>query len=243
MIRMLAALIFVIIFLLVSLILIPVGLLIGRINKKAGDWYAQAIVAWAFKVVGFIAGAKVTETGREKLPRDEAVLYVANHRSIFDIVLLDARIPAPTAIVAKKEMKKVPILSWWMILKHCKFLDREDLKQNLQIILECIEDAKNGQTILIYPEGTRSKSESELDIAPFKEGSMKIALKSGIKVVPVALHGTRDLLEKQFPRIRPGKVTISYGDPIDPKALDKEQQKHLGELCREKILEMLDPDN
>ena len=72
---------------------------------------------------------------------------------------------------------------------------------------------------------------------------MKIALKSGVKVVPVAIHGTRELFEKHLPFIRPGKVTITYGDPIDPGTLDKEQQKHLGEICRERILEMLKEEN
>lgn len=243
MIRGILAILFVLIFLTVSLILIPIAYLIGLFDRHARDVYAQSLVAWGFRVIGVIVGAKVTEKGREKLPRGEAALYVANHRSIFDIVLLDARMPAPTAIVAKKEIKKYLVLSWWMILRNCKFLDRDDIKQNLKIILECIDDAKKGQTILIYPEGTRSKAESELDMGPFKEGSMKIALKSGVKVVPVAIHGTRELFEKHLPFIRPGKVTITYGDPIDPGTLDKEQQKHLGEICRERILEMLKEEN
>lgn len=239
MIRLILALIFVIAFLIVSLILIPIAYIIGLFSRSARDAYSQAVVAWAFRVVGFIAGAKVTERGREKLPAGEAALYVANHRSFFDVVLLDGRMPVPTAIVAKKELKAVPMLNWWMILKNCKFLDRSDIKQNLKIVLECIEEAKSGQTILIFPEGTRSKGDSELDMLEFKEGSMKIALKSGVKIVPVAIHGTRDIMEKHFPIIKSADVTITYGDPIDPKTLDKEQQKHLGALCREKILEML----
>ncbi len=239
MIKLILALVFVIAFLIVSLILIPIAYIIGLFSRSARDAYSQAVVAWGFRVVGFIAGARVTEKGREKLPKGEAALYVANHRSYFDIILLDSRMPVPTAIIAKKELKAVPMLNWWMVLKHCKFLDRSDIKQNLKIVLECIEEAKNGQTILIFPEGTRSKGDSELDMLEFKEGSMKIALKSGIKVVPVAIHGTRDILEKQFPLIKASDVTISYGDPIDPASLDKEQQKHMGALCREKILEML----
>ena len=239
MIRLIVALVFVIVFLIVSLILIPIAYIIGLFGLSARDAYSQAVVAWAFRVVGFIAGARVTEKGRDRLPKGETALYVANHRSIFDVVLLDGRMPVPTAIIAKKEMKAVPILNWWMMLKHCKFLDRSDIKQNLKIVLECIEEAKNGQTILIFPEGTRSKGDSELDMLEFKEGSMKIALKSGVKIVPVAIHGTRDILEKHFPIIKSADVTITYGEPIDPKSMDKEQQKHLGALCREKILEML----
>ena len=104
MIRGILAILFVLIFLTVSLILIPIAYLIGLFDRHARDVYAQSLVAWGFRVIGVIVGAKVTEKGREKLPRGEAALYVANHRSIFDIVLLDARMPAPTAIVAKKEL-------------------------------------------------------------------------------------------------------------------------------------------
>lgn len=239
MIRIIIVMLFVVIFLLVSLVLIPIGYGIGLFSMPARDRYAQAMISWAFSVVGFLAGAKVTVKGKEKVPRDEAVLYVANHRGMFDIVLLYAQMFRATSIVAKKEIKKVPILSWWMILMRCRFMDRNDMKQSLQVILGCIEDAKNGISILIYPEGTRSKGESELDMNPFKEGSFKIALKSGVKIVPVAIHGTREILERQFPRIRAGKVTISYGTPIDPKTLDKEAQKHIAEICQEQVRHML----
>lgn len=239
MIRFILVLLFVIVFLLVSLILIPIGYLIGVFSKPAKDRYAQGMISWAFSVVGFIAGAKVTVKNKDRVPKDEAVLYVANHRGFFDIILLYAEMFRPTAIVAKKEIRMVPILSWWMVLMHCRFMDRRDMKQSLRVILECIEEAKNGISILIYPEGTRSKGESELDMNPFKEGSFKIATKAGVKIIPVAIHGTREILERQFPRIRSGRVTISYGEPIDPKDLDKDQQKRIGEICQEKVLAML----
>lgn len=240
MIRITIVLLFVIIFLIFSLILIPVSYLIERFNKPAADRYSQAIISWAFSVVEFLAGVKVTTRGSENVPRDEAVLYASNHRSIFDVILIYARMFRPTGIVAKKEIKKVPILSWWMIRMHCRFMDRDDMKQSLKVILECIEEAKNGISIFIFPEGTRTKGDSELDMLPFKEGSFKVATKAGIKIIPVAISGSRKILERQFPRIKPGKVTISYGDPIDPKDLDKEQLKHIGELCQDKIREMLE---
>ncbi len=239
MIRLIIVLLFVILFLLVSLILIPIGYLIGVFSRNTKDKYAQAMISWAFSVVGALAGAQVTVKNKENIPRDEAVLYIANHRSMFDIVLLYAQMFRPTAIVAKKEIKKVPILSWWMILMHCRFMDRSDMKQSLQVILGCIEDAKNGISILIYPEGTRSKGESELDMNPFKEGSFKIALKSGVKIVPVAIHGTREIFERQFPRIKPNKVTIAYGMPIDPQKLDKDHQKEIAKTCQSQIRDML----
>ncbi len=242
MLRLIIVLLFVVSFLLVSLILIPIGYLIGLFDMPSRDRYAQVMISWAFGVVGFLAGARVTVKGKESVPKEEAVLYVANHRGFFDIVLLYAQMFRATAIVSKKEIKRVPILSWWMILMRCRFMDRKDLKQSLQVILGCIEDAKSGISILIYPEGTRSKGESELDMNPFKEGSFKIAIKSGIKIVPVAIHGTREILERQFPRIKPNKVTISYGNPVDPGILDKEQLKHIAQICQNDIRRMLEAE-
>ena len=128
MIRLLIVLLFVIIYLIFSLILIPIGYLIGLFSKSAKDRYAQAMISWAFRVVGLLAGARVTVKNKECVPKDEAVLYVANHRSMFDIVLLYAEMFRPTAIVAKKEIKMVPVLSWWMVLMHCRFMDRADMK-------------------------------------------------------------------------------------------------------------------
>ena len=104
MIRLIIVLLFVILFLLVSLILIPAGYIIGIFSCPARDRYAQAMISWAFSVVGFLAGAKVTVRDKDRIPKDEAVLYVANHRGMFDIVLLYAQMFRATAIVSKKEI-------------------------------------------------------------------------------------------------------------------------------------------
>ncbi len=239
MIRLILAALFLLFMMLASLILIPIAYLIGLFDLKARDRYAQAMISWTFSVVGFIAGAKMTVKGFDRVPRDEAVLYVANHRSMFDIVLLYSLMFRPTGIVSKREVEKVPVFGWWMKLMHCRFMDRKDMRQSLQVILECIEEAKNGYSILIYPEGTRTKGESELDMLPFKEGAFKIASKSGIKIIPVAIHNTRNIFEAHFPMLKSQKVTISFGEPIDVKLLDKEELKHLGEKSRNEILRML----
>ncbi len=239
MIRLIIVVLFIVVFLTVSLILIPIGYLIGLFDMKARDRYSQAMITWAFSVVGFLSGARITKKGFDKVPKDEAVLFVANHRSMFDIVLLYAQMFRPTGIVSKKEIKMVPVFGWWMKLMHCRFMDRDDMRQSLQVILECIEEAKNGFSILIYPEGTRTKGESELDMLPFKEGSFKIATKAGIRIVPVAIHNTRRILEEHFPLIKGSDVTISFADPIDPRELGKDEQKHIGARCREEIIRML----
>jgi 1-acyl-sn-glycerol-3-phosphate acyltransferase len=97
---------------------------------------------------------------------------------------------------------------------------------------------KNGISIFIFPEGTRNKHEEPL-LLPFKEGSFKMAEKSGCPIVPVALTNTREIFENHLPFVHPCKVIIEYGTPIHPNELSKEEKKHLGGYTQKMIEEML----
>ncbi|HAV90286.1 MAG TPA: 1-acyl-sn-glycerol-3-phosphate acyltransferase, partial [Eubacterium sp.] len=118
----------------------------------------------------------------------------------------------------------------------CLFLDRSSAKAGLKTILQAIDYAKNGTSIFIFPEGTRSKDGT---VAEFKAGSFKIAEKSGVPVIPVAFYNTESIFEKQKPYIKAAKVTMEYGDPIYIDELPKEEKKKVNEMARGAILEML----
>ena len=242
MLRIIIAFIFLLLFLIVSIPLIGIDYAIRLFSKEKSDMMALVIVTWAFRVLDLIAGIKLEISGQENIPDDEAVLFVSNHRSIFDIVILYGYLGKKkklTGFVAKKETKNLPVIGWWMRLLHCKFLDRKDLRQGMQVILECIEDVKKGISIVIYPEGTRGKGSDEKEMAPFKEGSLKIAVKSGSKVVPVAMSNTRAVFEEHLPFLKGNTVRMTFGQAIDTKELSKEEQKHLGEMTRDRIAQML----
>ncbi len=193
------------------------------------------------KVLGLIVrltGSKVTVLGRENIP-DCAVLYVGNHRSYFDIVVSYPQFPGPTGFVAKKEMGRYLTLTAWMRLVNCVFLDRGDIRSSLKTILEAVDRVKNGISLWIFPEGTRNASEDITQLMPFREGSMKIAEKSGCPVIPVAITGTREIFEDHMPWIRPSRVTIEFGKPIYLKELPSEVRKRSGAYIREQIIELL----
>ena len=120
---------------------------------------------------------------------------------------------------------------------YCLFLNRDDLRAGMQVILTSIEYINRGISIFVFPEGTRS---TEKEMLPFKEGSMKIAAKTGCPVIPVAITNSASIWEKQFPKIRPCKVIVEYGTPVNPKELSKEEQKFLGAYMRETLQTMLD---
>ncbi len=237
-------LVFVAVFLILYLILgIPVlcaEWLIAKRFPYAADISQLRMVQWGFKCILALAGVKLTVSGEEHIPKDTAVLYIGNHRSFFDIVITYSRCPGLTGYVAKDSMLKVPLLSVWMKRLHCLFLNRDNVKEGLKTILTGIDQIKHGISICIFPEGTRAKGEDETQLLPFKEGSMKMASKTGCPVIPMAITGSADIFENHFPWIRPADVKPTYGEPIYPGELSRDDQKHLGSYTREKIINLLE---
>ncbi|MBR2258433.1 MAG: 1-acyl-sn-glycerol-3-phosphate acyltransferase [Blautia sp.] len=239
MIRLIVCVVSVGLFFLVSLVLLPIEWLFGKISPKTRDIHALRIVQWMFRVVLFFSGTKITVIGKERVPKDQAVLYIGNHRSIFDVVITYSMVPGLTGYVAKTELLRIPILSSWMKLLHCLFLDRKDIRQGMKTILSAIELVRNGVSIFIYPEGTRGKSENVSEMLEFHEGSFRISTKTGCLIVPVAINHSSAILEDHFPRLKPTHVIVEYCEPIDPGKLTKEEQKRLGVKTRLMIQEKL----
>lgn len=227
-----------ILYVILTILSIPAYLIewiIRQFNEKAAAKIAQAIVRVVFNIVMFVSGCKKTIIGVENIPADTPVMYAANHRSFYDIILAYATVPNQTAFISKKEIKKMPCVAQWMYFLNCMFMDRGDVKQNLNIILRAISLVKDGYSVYIAPEGTRNATDTLLD---FKEGSMKIATKGKCPIIPVCLHGTEEIFENNLPWIRKGKIRIEYGKPIYPDELDKETKKHLGAYVRGIVADM-----
>lgn len=236
MIRFLLVAIFLVLFLIGSIPLLIIEWIIGHFNIDLKDRSSLAIVKWAFNVIIFLTGVDITVLGEENVPKDEAVLYVANHRSYFDIVLTYVRVPRLTGYISKIEVERVPLLRNWMRNLHCLFLDRQDIKQGLKTILTGIEKLKSGISICIFPEGTRNKEKDTF--LPFHGGSFKLAEKSGCPIIPIALNNVADIFEDHSPKIKKTKVVIEYGKPIYPNQLDKEIKKNLAGYVSDQIKDM-----
>lgn len=226
-------------FLILSLPVYLILRIVGLFNKHTMTVLSQKMSVLFFKFVMIFSGTKRIIVGKENIPAGEAVLYAGNHRGLADIAVAYVTVPTQTGFVAKKEMKNVPVMSWWMKNMHCLFLDREDLKAGLKTILEGIDYMKQGYSMFIMPEGTRNKQEGLL---PFKEGSLKMAEKTGCAIIPVAITNSDAVFERQYPWVKKATVVIHYGKPIYPNDLDKETKKHLGSHVRDIIAEMLKED-
>ena len=238
MIRAILALLFAVLYLILGIPVLFVEWIIRKCNRHAADISSLRMVQWAFRVIMFICGVKLTVIGEENVPKDVPVLYIGNHRSYFDIIITYSRCPRLTGYIAKDTMGKVPLLNIWMKRLYCLFLDRTDMKKGLKTILTGIDQIKTGISMCIFPEGTRNKTDDLM--LPFKEGSFKIAEKSGCPIIPMAITNSADVLEAHMPRVKKAHVIVEYGKPIYPNELDKEQKKKIGAYCQNVIAEMLE---
>lgn len=239
MIRFILVCIAVIGYLILSIPILIVEWIIGKFNPRAKDISSLRIIQAVFKFILWLTGVKVTVIGEENVPKDQPVLYIGNHRSFFDILLTYSRCPGLTGYVAKAEMEKIPLLSNWMRYLYCLFLDRSDIKKGMKTILACIDLIKSGISVCIFPEGTRSRADSDLELLDFHEGSFRVATKTNCPIVPIALNNTCDIFEKHFPLIRKTHVVVEYCKPIIPSELSREDKKFIGKYTRNVILETL----
>lgn len=226
----------------VSIPLLLIECIVRKINEKASAAFAIRVVQIAFNVAMFVSGCKKHISGLENIPQDQPVMFAANHRSFYDILLAYSSIASrhvQVAFISKIEIKKFPMIAQWMYFLNCLFMDRGNMKQNMEVILKAISLIKEGYSIYIAPEGTRNATDTLL---PFKEGSMKIATKTKAPIVPVCIKHTEEIMENHLPWIRGGHIYIEYGKPIYPDQLEGDDKKYIGAYVQKIIQGMYDKE-
>lgn len=219
----------------------PIMLILFYLRKKHMDLsmnVTRNIVRKLISVMLFFSGTRIKKEGLENIP-DEAALFVSNHRSYYDTISSYMFMNRPTGFVAKKELKSIPFLSHWMELMGCVFLDRNDVKEGFKAILKAIDTIKEGYSIVIFPEGTRNRSENMDVPLKFREGSLKIASRSHCMVVPVAVKNTENCLEAHFPWVRANTVRITFLKPFYVDDIPLEERKFSANFVRGLIEEDL----
>ena len=175
------------------------------------DSCAQAIARnWARSAIS-ANGSVIKVSGIENVPTAGGVLFIANHQSNFDIPILIGFVPRDKGFIAKNELLKVPVFSMWMKYLGCVFIDRNDARQSLRMLNQAAERLKEGHSLVIFPEGTRSKDGI---VGQFKSGSLKIALKANVPIIPVTINGSIDIMPKGSSFIKSADVEIIISPPL-----------------------------
>lgn len=197
----------------------------------------KATSAWANSLLK-VAGVRVNVHGLENLPKDQNVLFIGNHQGNFDIPIYISKIPVPKGFVSKIEVKKIPGVSTWMEYMNCVFMDRSNLRKAGEAIIQGVKVLKNGHSLVIFPEGTRSKGDK---MGEFKAGSFKLATKSKVPIVPVTMSGSYKIMESNKRKwiIKPANVDLYIHPAIETTNLTKEEQdilpKKVYEIVKSKL--------
>lgn len=188
------------------------------------------VMHWSQNILKAV-GVKVNIRGIENIPKGTCV-FVSNHQGNFDFLVILAIIDKSIGFLAKTEILKLRIVSDWMKKMHCVFINRNDVRDSLKAINQGVENVKNGYSMVIFPEGTRSKSSN---LGEFKKGALKLATKTDVPIVPIVLDGTYKMFEDGNGRLKSGTVEMSILKPIDVNEMDRKQKAELSEVLRDKI--------
>lgn len=184
----------------------------------------QKVSRWAAVLLRHIR-MQVAVEGRENLPKaGEVVVFAANHQSYMDIPILLANLDFPHPLMAKKELGKIPFLSGWMNELGCVYVDRDDARASVSALKKAEKTLKEGSSFIVYPEGTRAKSDT---MGEFKAGAVRMAYKTGVPVVPVAIDGSYKALEGNRWRLQKSSVRLVILPPVPTQGLSREEQKQL----------------
>ena len=180
----------------------------------------------------FLAGVRLEVEGTEHLPREEAVVLMANHQSNFDVLALMVAVPLSYRWLAKKELFGIPLFGWAMRRAGCVSIDRRNREAAIASMQQAADRAARGESVIVFPEGTRSPDGRVL---PFKKGGFMLAIESGAPIVAIAVAGGERIMPKYARRIRRGTMRVRILPPLWTAGLDFADRDDLMERVRHRL--------
>ena len=212
-------------------ILLGAAAVIARPFDRSGNSSHNISRLWC-RLLCSLNGVTVDIKGLENIFTDQPQIFVSNHQGYFDIFALSGYLPVQIRWVAKSSLFKIPFMGWAMNAAGYIPVERGDRKKSYQAFMQTVEKVKEGCSIIIFPEGTRSEDGT---IGPFKKGSNLIASRSSSPMIPVTIIGSGDIIKKGSAVIHPGTVRIIISEPVTKHLEGKDDGKILNSI-RETIL-------
>lgn len=211
------------------------GLVWLGVFRRPPDSVHGLIRLWG-RILCRAGGVTVTISGTEHLQPGTPYIFAANHQSQFDIIALQGYLPVTFKWLAKKELFEVPI--WGRAMRMAGYIpvDRSRGREAMKSLDLAAQRIAEGTSVIIFPEGTRSPDGK---LQPFKPGGMVLAIKAGVELIPMAIHGTYSILPKGTLLMRPGAVHISLAPPVATSGLTSRDKQDLAHRLEESVAELL----
>jgi 1-acyl-sn-glycerol-3-phosphate acyltransferase len=184
------------------------------------------------------SGVRVRASLPPEVEPGEGYVFLANHCSWYDIPALLSSLPGRVRFAAKRGLFQVPFLGWAMKSGGFLPVDRQDRSRAREAFAVAVEELGSGGSVLFFPEGTRSP---DGQLLPFQRGGFLLALKSGLRVVPVGVRGSFEVMPRSSFRVRPGVIHVRFGEPLDPAEYGLRGRKELMEEVRRRIEGLTEP--
>jgi 1-acyl-sn-glycerol-3-phosphate acyltransferase len=229
--------VFICVFLSIYILIAGPPLLLYTVLSKNVDplyWAGVNGVMFFVKCVG----VRVHVKGLARIPKGTCI-FAANHTSSADAPAVVWSIPRRIAILLKRSLFDWPIIGQAFHLAHFIPVDRFNRDSAIESVEKATESLRQGQSFLIYPEGTRSPDGRLQD---FKKGAAVMAIKSGVPIVPIACSGAHRVMEKRKLKITPGGILVEFLDPIDPSKYSFEEREVLVKELHDRLAAGLPPD-
>ncbi|NIQ97256.1 MAG: 1-acyl-sn-glycerol-3-phosphate acyltransferase [Desulfuromonadales bacterium] len=191
---------------------------------------------WA-KICLLIAGVRMEIEGQENIPTEGAHIYMPNHQSAFDILVLFAGLPDQFRWLAKQELFKIPLFG--LCMRQCGYIpiNRADRKKAVASMNKAAQRIHDGTSVIIFPEGTRS---ADGQLLPFKKGGFILAMQAQVPIIPVAIDGSCKVHRKRTWRVTPGTIRVTIFPPIPTADLSASERDALMEQVRQPISRALE---
>jgi 1-acyl-sn-glycerol-3-phosphate acyltransferase len=200
--------------------------------SKTGNSVHRVARLWGRSIL-WVSGVKVRIIGLENIDPNRSAIYMSNHQSNFDIPVFFSALPVQFRWLAKAELFKIPIFGQGMRGAGYISIDRSDRKSAMRSLARAAQSIRNGTSVLVFPEGTRS---SDGALLPFKSGGFILAIDAGVPVVPMAVQGTFEVMPKYAKMIRSNEVRIILRPPIDSTAYTRNTRTEMMAHVRSSIL-------
>lgn len=189
---------------------------------------------WA-RTIARSAGMRVITHGRERLDPSSPHVFVVNHVSIMDIPAILHAVPG-SGFVAKRELSRVPLFGAAAHAVGVVYIDRENRKSAFAAYEEAAERVRDGQSVIVFPEGTRGATYA---IRPFKKGPFVLAIRAGVPIVPVIMHGTIEITPNGTLDVTPGTVAVHLLEPLPTAGLSYNDRNSLADRVRARMIEAM----
>ena len=208
----------------------PPGMLLAILFRWKSLLYALG--HFGVRLALFTTGITFRVTGREHVPLDRAAVYCSNHQSNVDPPILFDALHPRMHILYKHEIDQIPILARAFRLGGFIPVDRRNREASLRSIENGASSIRSGNSFLIFPEGTRSRSD---ELLPFKKGGIHMAILAQAPIVPVAIRGGRSAMQRGTWLIRPVVVDIAVGEPVETTGMTAGDRDALISVVRARI--------